>query len=160
MQQTVFLIEVIVNCIQLCLQFLNHTVRLVQLLSFQQFSGGITQCNECFCSFKLAAVFLVNPMADILFSLKKYLIVLFKETVITQIRWNLYCNPVYRSGVYLFCFLWTDFSGESANRILQSRFPIKSVLCNNHCTAAIQLIAFNNRTEYHIRIFCKVAVYR
>ena len=54
----------------------------------------------------------------------------------------------------------TDLRRELANSFMECCFQVEAVLCDNHSSAAVELVALDHRAKHHIRVLFKVFVDR
>ena len=131
------LIEIIVCHIQLCLQILDNAVRLVKLHRFDQLTGEVTKLNKRLETLVLCCSLIETELTGSVILFEEHLIVREEKAVITQFRGNLHLHTVSRFRINISATLMTDLSGELANRFMECRAKVKTVLSDNHSTAAV-----------------------
>ena len=159
MNNTVLLVEIIIHHIQLCLQILNNAVRLVKFHCFDQLTGEITKLNKRLKTLVLRCSLIETELAGGVIFLEENLIVRHKKAVITQIRRNLNLNAVSGLSIHISATLMTDLRRELSDSFMKCRFQVKAVLGDNHCTAAVELVALDHSAKHHIGVLFKILVY-
>ena len=154
------LVEIIVCHIQLCLQILNNAVRLVKFHCFDQLTGEITKLNKCLETLVLCSTLVKTELTGSIIFLEEDLIVRKEKAVITQFRRNLHLHTVSRFRIHISATLMTDLRRQLSDRFMERRSQVKTVLSDNHSTAAVELITLDHCTKHHIRVLFKVFVDR
>ena len=91
---------------------------------------------------------------------EEHLIVRKEKAVITQFRGNLHLHTVSRFRIHISATLMTDLRRQLFDCFMERRSQVKAVLSDNHCTAAVELVALDHRTKHHIGVLFKVFVDR
>ena len=106
----------------------------------------------------LRCSFIETELAGSVIFLEEHLIIRHKKAIITQIGRNLYLNAVSGLCIHISATLMADLRRELANSFMECCFQVEAVLCDNHSSAAVELVALDHRTKHHIRVLFKILV--